>query len=68
MNNYVLVYARNIEQRICFPCKDMDHARQLARLIMDSDSLNGCVGVSYFDLYEYDVKMAQFGDKCRLEL
>ena len=46
MNNYVLVYARNIEQRICFPCKVMDHARQLARLIMDSDSLNGCVGVS----------------------
>ena len=57
MNNYTLVYTRNIEQRICFPCKDMDHARQLARLIMDSDSLNGCVGVSYFDLYEYKVTL-----------
>ena len=51
INNCILVCARNIEQRMCFPCKDMNHASQLARLIMGSDSLNGCVGISYFDLY-----------------
>ena len=46
----------------------MDHVNKLVRLIMDSDSLNDCVGISYFDLYLYDAKTAKVGDRYKLEL
>ena len=68
MDSYILVYAHNMEQKINFPCKDMDHVNKLVRLIMDSDSLNDCVGISYFDLYLYDAKTAKVGDRYKLEL
>ena len=33
MDNHILVYTRNVEQKINFPCKDMDHANQFGKKV-----------------------------------